>query len=221
MPSATPRNNENVPSVTISAGSRRREITAASSPPPRHPPASAMAAAAGIGSCRSRHAAPKQTAASPIMAPTDKSMPPVIRIGVSATASSPSSAFSRAISNTLASVKKFGATTAKIATSATSAAASAALCPRLAELGCIAFGPVRQRIGSHRNENNRALNRAFPVRAHAEKCQRRPDRTEQDDAEDGSGERAPSARNGGAADHDGRDHFQLETEPGVRRHLIE
>ena len=117
------------------------------------------------------------------MAPTDKSMPPVIRIGVSATASSPSSAFSRAISKKLASVKKFGATSAKIATSATSAAASAALCPRLAELGCITFGAVRQRIGSDRDENDGALNRAFPVRAHAEKCKRRPDRAEQHDAE--------------------------------------
>ena len=82
---------------------------------PAQPTASATAAAAGIGRCRSCHAAPKQTAASPIMAPTDKSMPPVIRIGVSAMASSPSSALSRAISKKLASVKKFGAMSAKIA----------------------------------------------------------------------------------------------------------
>ena len=44
-----PRNSENVPSVTISAGSRSREISTAFSPPPAQPTASATAAAAGIG----------------------------------------------------------------------------------------------------------------------------------------------------------------------------
>jgi len=51
-------------------------------------------------------------------------MPAVTTTGVSATASKPSSTLKRMISNTLATVKKLGATAEKSATSAASAAAS-------------------------------------------------------------------------------------------------
>src|SRR5262245_21293764 len=105
-------------------------------------------------------------------APTDKSMPPVIRIGVNAIASRPSSAFRRAISRKLASVKKLGATCAKIATSTTRAAASAALRPCLAE-ACIPVRAARHGIGRDRHENDRALNRPLPVIADAEKRESR------------------------------------------------
>ena len=73
------------------------------------------------GSPPSRHAAPKTTAASPIIEPTERSMPPVIITGVSASASSPSSTLSRTTSKKLAVVKKLGASAEKAAISSASA----------------------------------------------------------------------------------------------------
>ena len=116
MPSAMPRNIENEPSVTISGGMLQprdqqriqRAARAARA-------ASAISAAAAMGSRQSRHAAPNTTAASPIIEPTERSMPPVIMIGVSASASSPSSTLSRTTSKKLPTREKvLGAIAAKI-----------------------------------------------------------------------------------------------------------
>ncbi len=89
--------------------------------PPAHPTASANAAAAGSGRCQSWYAAPNTTAASPIIDPTDRSMPPLMITGVNATASSPSSTLRRVTSKKFPSVKKFCAMAEKSATSAASA----------------------------------------------------------------------------------------------------
>ncbi len=66
---------------------------------------------------------PKTTAERPISDPTDRSMPPLVITGVSATASRPISTLSRSTSKALASVKKFVPITAKTATSTTRIAA--------------------------------------------------------------------------------------------------
>src|SRR5688500_14169373 len=169
-------------------------------------------------------------------APTDRSMPPVMRIGVSATASKPSSAFSRAISKTFESVKKLGATSAKIATSATSATARKGvgrvfrsvgtknppdpLCPRVTKR-CIPVGEARERISGHRDENNGALDGALPIRADAQERERGPDRAKQHHAENGAGNRAASACDRRTADQHCRNHFQLEPEARIRRDLAE
>ncbi len=56
--------------------------------------------------------------------------------------------------------------------------------------------PVDRRHASIRDgcKDDRALQRALPVRVHAEKRERRTDRAEQDDAEQRAGERAASRR---------------------------
>ena len=77
-----------------------------------------------MGNPQSRQAAPKTTAASPIIEPTDKSIPPVIMTGVSASASSPSSTLSRMTSKKLPQEKKFSPSTAKAAISTARAASS-------------------------------------------------------------------------------------------------
>src|SRR6478672_3783328 len=102
-------------------------ISAALSAPPAHPATSAIAAAAGAGHPQSRDAAPNITAASPIIAPTDRSMPPVTTIGVIATASRPTSTLTRITSKAFATLRKFGATIAKTTISTAIAPASAHL----------------------------------------------------------------------------------------------
>ncbi len=116
-----PRKSDSVPSVTISGGMPRRATSTAFSPPPATPASRVTAADAAIGSPQSREATPKMTAASPIIAPTDRSMPPVMMTGVSATASSPSSTLNRVTSKKFATVAKLGATAEKSAISASTA----------------------------------------------------------------------------------------------------
>ena len=91
-----PRNSENEPSVTMSGGMSRRAISTRVQRAARAADASSATRGRGrSGRCQSCTAAPNTTAASPIIEPTDRSMPPVMITGVSATASSPSSTLSR------------------------------------------------------------------------------------------------------------------------------
>ena len=66
-----------------------------------------------------------------------------------------------------------------------------------------------------------SLDRALPVRVHAEKRQRRTNRAEQDDAEQRAGERSASAANRGAADDHRRNDLHLQPKAGVAWNLIE
>src|SRR6185436_17481772 len=122
MPSASPRNSDSDPSVTINGGIWNREINAAFSRPAPLPAARLATRAAPIGQFQSRDAAPNSTAEKPITAPTDRSIPPVTRIGVIATARSPTSTLRRMTSNRFVGVRKFGARRPKHATSLASAA---------------------------------------------------------------------------------------------------
>ena len=94
-PSARPRNSENEPRVTISGGIRPRVIKSPFTLPASAPRTSVSAAAAPIGSPASRQSLPKTTAERPISEPTDRSMPPLVITGVSATASRPISTLRR------------------------------------------------------------------------------------------------------------------------------
>ena len=105
----------------MSGGIDSRATSAAFSKPPARPVSRLMTAHTPIGSRQSCHAMPKSTAARPIIAPTDRSMPPVTITGVSAIASRPSSTPSRLISMKLATVAKFGAIAANSAISTATA----------------------------------------------------------------------------------------------------
>src|SRR5580698_5691248 len=70
-------------------------------------------------------------AMSPTVDPTDRSMPPAIRIGVSATASRPSSTLNRKSSKKFVHVKKAGAETAKRTISARNARSSIRWVPEI------------------------------------------------------------------------------------------
>ena len=94
------------------------------SAPPSAPIASAPSEAVHGVHPASRQSAPNTTALRPSSAPHERSMPPVTTMGVSASASSPTSTPSRTISAALAEVAKLGAVAAKIADSATSTPAS-------------------------------------------------------------------------------------------------
>ena len=72
----------------MSAGMPSLATAIAFSNPPAEPASSAVAAAAVTGRFQSRYAIPKTTAESPIIEPTERSMPPMTRTGVIATASS-------------------------------------------------------------------------------------------------------------------------------------
>src|SRR3954452_10902117 len=225
MPSARPRKSESEPSVTISGGMPSAAISVALSAPPPHPAPSPAAAAAGADQPQSREAAPNITAASPIIAPTDRSMPPVTTIGLIATASRPTSTLTRITSKAFATLRKFGATIANTTISTAIAPASARLDtgggarPYRAH-GTRAAGKTR-RVDCDGGEDDHALQRTLPLRAHAEKRQRRPDGAEQHDAEQRTGHRAAAAGDCGAADHHRGDHFHLESQPGVARNLVE
>ena len=105
-PSATPRNNEKVPSVTISGGDLRRVIITAFSAPPNSPTASVAMIANHSGMPASHQSPPITTAAKPIIEPTERSIPPVIIIGVITNASKPISTLSLVISKKLPVVRK-------------------------------------------------------------------------------------------------------------------
>src|SRR3569833_2286306 len=223
MSSAMPRYMEYVPRVTISGGSFSREINPALSAPPAQPTASAASTPAPAGRCQSLTATPKTTAASPIMEPTERSMPPVTMTGVIAIESSPSSTLKRMTSKKLSRVKKFCPIAEKIAVSATSAA-SRIHSPRL--FNCrpcerqALFGAVAQYLDDHCGQNDCALQRAFPVRAHAEECQRWADGAEQNDAEHGACDTAGAAGHRGATNHARREDLLFHAEAGGGGNLV-
>src|SRR5579884_3095071 len=207
-------------------------ISAALSAPPAAPVASASAAAAGMGRPPSRQAAPKMTAARPIMEPTERSMPPVIITGVVASASRPSSTESRAISKKLAAVKKLGARTANTAASTARAAASTHspfgkaasrhdLCTLSGADACIFLRTGAQPVEGYGGEDNGALERVLPPGTDAEEGEGGTDHAEQDDAEQGAGNGAASAIDGCAADDDRGDDLQLEADARVGGDLAE
>ena len=119
-----PRKRASDPSVTMSGGTPIRAMSHAFSEPPAAPRSSVAAAATGTGRCASRQSMPNTTAESPIMEPTERSMPPVTITGVSAIASSPSSTLNRAISNPFSTEKKWGVVAPKPAISSASTAKS-------------------------------------------------------------------------------------------------
>ena len=73
--------------------------------------------ASGMGTPASRHRAPNTTAARPIIDPTERSIPPVMMMGVKARARRPTSTASRVISMALAVVRKLLPATLKSAPS--------------------------------------------------------------------------------------------------------
>ncbi len=176
---------------------------------------------------------PKTTAASPIIAPTDRSMPPVTMTGVSAMASRPSSTLSRVISKKLPAVAKFGAIASEerdLGGKTTSRMMSPVRKPCRA---VVMMRSRRRRPRYERAAESRIASiataarmiapwmRALPVRADAEERQRRADGAEQHDAEQRAGDRAAAAGDRRAADDDGGDDLELEAEAGVARNLIE
>src|SRR5437868_4195092 len=188
----------------MSGGKPSRVIITALSAPPAVPNSSVSTTASGSGTWASRQSAPSTTAASPIIEPTDRSMPPVMMTGVSASASSPTSTPSRATSNALAAPRKLRPVTPKIAHS-TSTTASSAHSP---------FGNSRSRsggapppgsasggagatdeadmvlqsrddgVGDERREDDGALHALLPERADADVGERRADRAQQHDAQE-------------------------------------
>ena len=107
--------------MTISGGRLSHEIAKAFSVPPASPTNTATKPATVSGRCQSCQAAPITTAARLIIDPTERSMPPVMMMGVIASASSPSSTLKRTTSKKLLQVKKFSAITEKMAISTASA----------------------------------------------------------------------------------------------------
>ncbi len=85
-----------------------------------------------------------------------------------------------------------------------------------------AAGPRRaQGLRGDRGHDDRALDGALPIGAHAKECQRRTDRAEQHDTQHRAGEGGASAGDRRAADDDRGNHPHLEAEPRVARDLIE
>src|SRR6185503_19622472 len=106
--------------------------------------------------------------------PTERSMPPVIITGVSASASRPSSTLSRTTSKKLALEKKFSPSPEKSRTSNASAASSTHSpfgkqrsrqgLPALdSKLACIPHRPPARSFDRHRRQNDASLNRPLPV----------------------------------------------------------
>src|SRR5438552_1217631 len=231
MPSAIPRNSENEPRVTMSAGRFKRAISSAFKPPPAHPNKTAMTAQAMSGRCASRHIAPKVTAARPIIEPTDRSMPPVTSTGVSATASRPSSTLNRSTSKKLPAVRKFSAMTENTTASARSAAMSAHLAagktrtaaPSRPACGntCILLRMCTNGINNDGYQNDSALNRPFPIRAHPQKRQPRSDLSQQHDTKRGACDGSNASRDSRSANDNCSDDLHLKTDSGVAGNLIE
>src|SRR5687767_12393514 len=192
-----PRKSEKDPSVTISGGNPSRVISSPLSAPPAIPVPIAHKAASGSGSPRSCAAAPKMTADRAIIEPTERSMPPLIRIGVSAIASSPSSTLSRSTSNRLPTEKKRSAISEKIAISRSRTASSV--------VSAVLRMPVSQpyRVDRHRHQDDESLHGTLPVRGDSEERERGAESAEQDDAQHGPCHRAAPAGNRGAADDNG------------------
>ena len=113
MASASPRNSENVPSVTISGGNRSQVMSVALSPPASAPIPMVQAAASGMDIPASRQNLPNKIAHNPSSEPTDRSIPPVRMIGVITSASRPISTECRMMSKVLSTEPKRGPTELK------------------------------------------------------------------------------------------------------------
>src|SRR5215208_1000467 len=220
-----PRNSDSVPSVTMSGGNLSRVIKAAFSAPPATPSSRVSAIASGIGRPTPRDSHPSMIAASPIIDPTDRSMPPVTMIGVSANASSPISTPSRVISNAFPAVAKLcpaipntrhstAMTTSsthsllgnrRSASGAFAAAPSAGGDGAATEDTAMTFEPCERRIGDERSEDDETLDRLRPEWADAHVRHRRTDRAEQKDADQRAEHGAAATRDRGAAHDDRRD----------------
>ena len=179
---------------------------------------------------------PKTTAVSPMIEPTDRSMPPVISTGVIAIAISPISTLNRVTSKKFATVRKRGAMTAKTSDrdrergqrrplavwKPASHASAHVLRTAAAARGRSLRGPMcAPRVQADRGKNDRSLQRALPVGRHAHEGQCRPDGAEQHDTEHGAANRADATRHRGPADDDRSDDFHFESKTGIARHLAE
>src|SRR5262249_43512419 len=242
MPSAIPRNRENDPSVTIRGGRWSREIRRAFRPPPARPVSRATDAAAGSESFQSLQAMPKTTAARPIIDPTDRSMPPVMMMGVSATASSPSSTLNRKISITFAVVKNLSAIAEKTVTSLRRAIASThnedgtRRSMESLSVACDGWfilvqmlmirpaGPAlcagTQCVHDNSGQDDSALDRPFPIGAGANESKCRPDSAEQNHTENRSNDTSCSACYGRTADNNAGNDFHFQPQSRVARNLV-
>src|SRR5690242_10450181 len=227
-----PRKSDSVPNVTMSGGKPRRVIMSTLSPPPASPTSSVSAIATGMGAPPSRQSAPNTTAASPIIEPTDRSIPPVTMIGVSASASSPTSTARRVTSNAFPAVRKWrpvrpNATHSAAMTPSSSHSplgkrrsrndgATSADCSAM-DSADMMLQPPESDIGAEASEDDRALDRPRPQRADAHEGEGSTDGAEERDADDGADR--PSASPGDRrAPHDHRgDRLELQPDPGVAR----
>src|SRR5215831_5109708 len=234
-PSAMPRNNDRVPSVTMSGGNLRRAMSAALSAPPAIPMRNVAPTATDNGKPTSCHRNPNATAARPIIDPTERSIPPVTMIGVSASASRPISTLRRVISNAFPDVAKLWPASPNTMHSTRMTTTSTHSCSRMsrATSGRVSAGDnsasewtvMRQtgehRIGDERRQNDQTLNCLFPKGTDADVCQYRADRPEQQDADHRTRDVSPPPGDRRSADDDGRDSSKLETYAGIARNCVE
>src|ERR1035438_198177 len=237
MPSAIPRNREKDPSVTTSGGRLKRAINSAFKAPPAQPISSAVNNAPASGKCPSRQSAPNETAANPIIEPTERSMPPVMITGVRAKANSPNSTLKRITSMRFSQVKKFCAIAEKTAISASNAK-SRTHSPlgnrrwrwRLSATGdkavSICFRNLviqvnTQRIDHDRSQDNGALDRFFPVGANTQESERRADGSHQDHTEYGSEDGSFTAGDRRTSNHHRGDDLHFQAQSRVTGDLVE
>src|SRR6185295_7792315 len=227
-PSASPRNSENDPSVTISGGMRSPVINAAFSNPARPPAASVRSAAIPTGIPASRNILPNSTAERAMRDPTERSMPPVTMTGVIASASNPTSTLTRIRLKAFPGDRKFFPITQKTAISRARSNPRIRSCdatirsqgPRSV---CCKAGanipslPQIKRIGCNRDKNYRTLDGLFPRCLDIQKHERRADHSQQNEADKGSDQGPPAPRDRGSADDDCRD--RLECKALARRRI--
>src|SRR5262245_22731218 len=224
-PSAMPRNNENVPSVTMSGGNLKRAMSAALSAPPAIPMTSVAPTAIGNGKPTSCHRNPNATAERPIIDPTERSIPPVTMIGVSASASRPISTLRRVISNAFPDVAKLWPASPNTMHSTRMTTISTHSWSRInrSASGCrvsaddngaaewtVMCQPCEHRIGDERRHNDHTLNCFPPKGTDADVCHRGADRPEQQHADHRTRDAAPAPGDCRSADDDCRDGLKLE-----------
>src|SRR5262245_37843715 len=202
------------------------------SAPPASPRAIATAAATTTGSPPSRHAAPKTTAASPIIDPTERSMPPVIMTGVSANASNPNSTLRRITSKKFAAEKKFSPRAENTATSSASATSSTHSplgnhrsrqgLRSLAGKSSSSLGnAVAQAVDCDCGENDPALDRALPVGADGQEGEGWTGHSQQHHSEQRAQHGSLPAGHRRASHDDRGNYLHLHAESSVARHLVE
>src|SRR5204863_8682244 len=187
-----------------------------------------------------RQSQPSPIPARPIIEPTERAMPPVTMIRVSASASSPISTPSLVISNAFPDVAKLCPAipntrhSTAITTSSTHsllgnsrsasgafAAASAGGDGAATEDTAMSFEPGERRVGDQRGEDDEPLDRLRPEWTDADVRHRGADRAEQQHADQRAEHGAAATRDRRAADDDRGDSRELEAEPCVARHRVE